>query len=111
MCKQSIINALLGIALLAGSSGAVAQPPGLPVVSEVVGTLQDWDFGAGYVVVDGVRYPVSGQVKVVDGSSVDSGAAVMRRGQHVGIVEAGDGRIIRVVILPSGHGNLQRYGR
>lgn len=111
MCKQSIINALLGIALLAGSSSAVAQPPELPVISEVVGTLQDWDFDAGYVVVDGVRYPVSGQVEVVNGAAVDSSAAVMRRGQHVGIVEAGDGRIIRVVIFPSGQGSLQRYGR
>jgi hypothetical protein len=76
--------------------------------------LPDGDFGAGYVGMlwlMGMRYPMSGQVKMVDGLAVDSGAAAMRRGQNVGIVEATDNRIIRMAILSSDQRSLQRYGR
>ena len=70
-------------------------------VPEVVGTLQDWNLGAGYVVIDGVRYKTRSDVAIMNYKGGDQTAlAVLRRGRSTGLLIV-DGEVTAILVLPA----------
>ena len=95
--KHTVIySALIGIVMSLSFDQASAQPP--RAAAEVINTLDDWNAEDGYVVVGGRRYPVNGQIDVVDRNGEPLTMDALRRGVSVGILEE-NGRVTKLVVF------------
>ena len=101
MGKRGIVSRAVFVTLSTPWIAIEAAPPA-PVshVPEIVGTLQDWNLGAGYVVVNGVRYRTSENATVSGVNGSERGdAIVLKRGLKAGLVTV-DGNVTSIVIFP-----------
>ncbi len=99
MRKQSLLVSLLGAAFLAASQATPADMPRSGgMMPEVVGSLEEWNPAAGYLVVGGVRYTIAPGVAVTSPFGETLKPGELERGAQVGILEI-KGQVQRIVLF------------
>ena len=99
MHYDSIKIAVFALAAISCCGPAAAEIPLMTFNPEIMSTMSNkWDPESGYITLNGERYPVSDNVKVVspDGELINPDA--VQRGSKVGVLEE-NGTVQKIIVL------------